>query len=59
MLYLFVALKIPILLLGCIVWWAVRQDPGAREAPDDNAVRGGRIYGTQQRGGGGHLGRGR
>ena len=36
MLYLFVALKIPILLLGCIVWWAVRQDPGAREAPDDD-----------------------
>jgi hypothetical protein len=27
MLYLFVGLKIPILLLGLIVWWAVRQTP--------------------------------
>jgi hypothetical protein len=36
MLYLFVALKIPILLLGCIVWWAVRQDPASDEAPEDD-----------------------
>jgi hypothetical protein len=27
MLYLFVGLKIPIFLLGWIVWWAVRQTP--------------------------------
>ncbi|HZB75306.1 MAG TPA: hypothetical protein VE526_03700 [Solirubrobacteraceae bacterium] len=27
MLYLFVGLKIPILMLGLIVWWAVRQGP--------------------------------
>ena len=27
MLYLFVGLKIPILMLGAIVWWAVRQTP--------------------------------
>jgi hypothetical protein len=27
MLYLFVGLKLPILALGLIVWWAVRQEP--------------------------------
>ena len=27
MLYLFVGLKIPIFLLGYIVWWAVKQTP--------------------------------
>ena len=27
MVYLFFGLKIPIVMLGCIVWWAVRQKP--------------------------------
>ena len=27
MLYLFVALKVPILLAGLIIWWAVRAEP--------------------------------
>jgi hypothetical protein len=27
MLYLFVALKVPILLAGALIWWAVRQEP--------------------------------
>ena len=27
MLYLFVALKVPILVAGWLIWWAVRQEP--------------------------------
>ena len=32
MLYLFLGLKIPILMLGAIVWWAVRQTPDPIES---------------------------
>ena len=38
MLYLFVGLKIPILLAGWIVWWAVKQAPDpAEDAGGDRA----------------------
>ena len=40
MLYLFVGLKIPILMLGAIVWWAVRQTPEPIES--DGGDGGGR-----------------
>ena len=33
-LYLMVFLKLPIVALFCIVWWAIRQTPD--EAPQDN-----------------------
>ena len=33
MLYLFVFLKLPILALGCIVWWAVHQTPEPEDEP--------------------------
>jgi hypothetical protein len=36
MLYLFVALKIPIAALCWIVWWAVHQEPEAADAPRDD-----------------------
>jgi hypothetical protein len=35
MLYLFVALKIPIGLLAWIVWWAVHSQPDAEVPPPD------------------------
>jgi hypothetical protein len=31
MFYLFVALKVPIVLAGLLVWWAVRQEPDVSE----------------------------
>jgi hypothetical protein len=36
MLYLFVGLKIPILLAGWIVWWAVKQVPDPSEDAGDD-----------------------
>jgi hypothetical protein len=36
MLYLFLGLKLPILALCWIVWWAVHQEPDAADAPDDD-----------------------
>jgi hypothetical protein len=39
MLYLFVALKIPIVALGYIVWWAVHQEPETAEEPGDGGSR--------------------
>jgi hypothetical protein len=36
MLYLFVGLKIPILLLGWIVWWAVHQETDTTDVPEDD-----------------------
>jgi len=33
MFYLFVALKVPILLAGLLIWWAVRQEPELDEGP--------------------------
>jgi hypothetical protein len=33
MFYLFVALKLPIIAAGLIVWWAVRQQPEPDEEP--------------------------
>jgi hypothetical protein len=39
MLYLFVGLKIPILLLGGIVWWAVRQTPEPVEPENGDGGR--------------------
>jgi hypothetical protein len=39
MLYLFVALKIPILAAGYLIWWAVHQEP---EYPEDSEGGGGR-----------------
>ena len=40
MLYLFLGLKIPILLAGWIVWWAVRSepDPSEDDVRDDGGV---------------------
>lgn len=34
MFYLFVALKLPILALGWLVWWAVRSEPEPETAED-------------------------
>ena len=34
MLYLFVALKLPIVAAGLIVWWAVRSSPENDEVPE-------------------------
>jgi hypothetical protein len=39
MLYLFVALKLPILAAGYLIWWAVHQEP---EYPEDSEGGGGR-----------------
>jgi hypothetical protein len=40
MLYLFVALKIPIVAAIYIVWWAVRQEPDpAEDARDDGGTK--------------------
>jgi hypothetical protein len=39
MLYLFVALKIPLLLLFWLIWWAVRQEPELEDAGDDGGQR--------------------
>jgi hypothetical protein len=39
MLYMFVALKVPILLAGGLIWWAVRQEP---ESDDSDGGGGGR-----------------
>ena len=39
MLYLFVALKIPILTLGYIVWWAVHQTDEPAAAGDDGGSK--------------------
>jgi hypothetical protein len=41
MLYLFVALKLPIVAAGLIVWWAVRQAPDPDEVPvrDDGGTK--------------------
>ena len=38
MLYLFVALKLPILAAGYLIWWAVHQEP---EYPEDDQGGGG------------------
>jgi hypothetical protein len=38
MLYLFVALKLPILAAGYLIWWAVHQEP---EYPEDSQDGGG------------------
>ncbi|MDX6698414.1 MAG: hypothetical protein QOE65_1811 [Solirubrobacteraceae bacterium] len=37
--YLMVALKIPIIALLWIVWWAVRATPDVAEAPGDGGVK--------------------
>jgi hypothetical protein len=39
MLFMFVALKVPILLAGGLIWWAVRQEP---DYSDDSDGGGGR-----------------
>jgi hypothetical protein len=40
MFYLFVALKVPIILAGLIVWWAVRQEPDpSGDQSDDGGAR--------------------
>ena len=35
MLYLFVALKVPIFLAGGLIWWAVRQEPPLDDGRDE------------------------
>jgi hypothetical protein len=39
MLYLFVALKVPLLLLFWLVYWAVKQEPDLEDAGDDGGQR--------------------
>jgi hypothetical protein len=39
MFYLFVALKVPILMLFALVWWAIHQEPVADEEPGDGGQR--------------------
>jgi len=39
MLYLFVALKLPILAAGYLIWWAVHQEPEYPEDSDDGGER--------------------
>ena len=45
MLYLFVALKLPIIAAGLIVWWAIRSVPEPDEVPagEDGGTRCARI----------------
>jgi hypothetical protein len=40
MLYLFVALKVPILAAGWLIWWAVKQEP---DLADDGGDGGSRV----------------
>jgi hypothetical protein len=39
MLYLFVFLKLPIVALFALIWWAVRQEPETAEDPGDGGQR--------------------
>jgi hypothetical protein len=39
MLYLFVALKLPIVAAGLLIWWAVRQEPDYAEDGGDGGSR--------------------
>jgi hypothetical protein len=39
MFYLFVALKIPLLMLFWLIWWAVRQEPDLSDAGGDGGQR--------------------
>jgi hypothetical protein len=39
MLYLFVALKLPIVAAGWLIWWAVRQEPDLAEDRGDGGSR--------------------
>jgi hypothetical protein len=39
MLWLFLALKIPLLTLCWLVWWAIKQEPEPDEAPNDGGQR--------------------
>jgi hypothetical protein len=41
MFYLFIALKIPILLLGWLVWWAVHSEPDEVDTPPTDEDDGG------------------
>jgi hypothetical protein len=40
MLYLFVALKVPLVAAGLLIWWAVRQEP---DLTDDHGDGGSRV----------------
>ena len=39
MFYLFVALKIPLLMLFWLIWWAVRQEPELGDSGGDGGLR--------------------
>jgi hypothetical protein len=39
MLYLFVALKVPLLALFWLIWWAVRQEPELEDAGGEGGQR--------------------
>jgi hypothetical protein len=39
MLYLFVALKVPLLMLFWLIWWAVRQEPELEDTGGDGGQR--------------------
>jgi hypothetical protein len=44
MLYLFVALKVPLLMLFWLIWWAVHQEPELEDAGDDGGQRSDRPH---------------
>ena len=44
MLYLFVALKLPIVAAGLIIWWAVRQEPDYSDEGGGGRRRRGRPH---------------
>jgi hypothetical protein len=39
MLWMFVALKVPIVLAGALIWWAVRAEPDRSEDSEDGGSR--------------------
>jgi hypothetical protein len=39
MLYLFVALKVPIVIALWLIWWAIKEEPDASDDSDDGGIR--------------------
>jgi hypothetical protein len=37
-LFMLVVLKIPVVYLGCVVWWAIRAEPLPEGGPDEAAL---------------------
>lgn len=39
MLYLFVALKVPIVIAMWLIWWAVKEEPDPSDGSDDGGIQ--------------------